>query len=112
MKFYNLRQLSNSIYIFIDKACNVNKVTLQLLLLIYVSSISAKEITAIFNGKLLKLIKHNSNELHGKIDGKKVIATTNKNIASKRARYLGTFKKLKRNDNENKLITYHVFEQN
>lgn len=115
MKLNNLYHLRIIMQTFINRESRskqIDKVIMQLLLLFCFSTIYPKEITVIFNGKPLKLNTYNSNQLHGEIDGKKVIATINKKINSPKAQYLGTFKKLKRSNNEKKLVTYHVFEAN
>jgi hypothetical protein len=110
MKLNSLYQPANFIYALLYKSKAIKALIAQLFLIIFCNTVCAKNITIIFKGQPLKL-KSSSNidEFHGEIDGKKVIATINDKVSSK-AHHLGTFKKLKRDTDEKKLITYHVFE--
>jgi len=94
----------------------------QILVILFTISvwfdITARETSIIFKGQAVKFEKTpGSNgypELHGNINGKEVIATTDKYYRKKNKYYLGAFRKLNNKHHESdkkKLVIYHVFEK-
>jgi len=81
-------------------------------------NIMPRETSIIFKGQAVKLEKtpglNGYPELHGKINGKEIIATTDKSPRKKNNHYLGAFRKLDNKHNKSgkkKLVLYHVFEK-
>lgn len=100
-----------------DKLLNQPVLGSIFLMLIFMN-ITARHTSIIFKGQAVKLKRsaeyHNTKELHGKINGKKVIATPNNDNIENNRRYLGAFRRLNKkhsSDNSEKLITYYVFEK-
>lgn len=69
--------------------------------------------TIIFKGQAIKLKKDYNGDLLGRINGKRIRATTNKSNRNQRSEFLGSFKSLKRDPNSGKmyLATYSIFKE-
>lgn len=72
--------------------------------------------SAIFKGQIIQFKKvvqpSGATYLRGIFEGKKVLATTKKNLIKNNSNYLGTFRKLVKKDNSKpQLVTYHVFNR-
>lgn len=98
----------------VNKHKLLNQLAVSMLLLSIIISTAAADKAIIFKGQSVKFKRiPSSDEFYGQINGRDVIATMHYN-KFKNNHYLGAFRRLKRNNNnqsEKKLATYHVFEK-